>query len=124
MQRFGGSLKFWAAAALSAALLELPFPLAGPLPATRSVFAWFALAPLLWAILRLEGAGQSRPNGGFRGGILALQSQTALSRRRQLHPLRPSGRANPIHLASNGYAHRLHFFSPRDARHAPTAHSS
>ena len=72
MQRLWGSLKFWAAAALSAALLELPFPLAGPLPATRSVFAWFALAPLLWAILRLEGAGQSRPvRRGFFLGYLA-----------------------------------------------------
>ena len=36
---------------LSAALLELPFPLAGPLPPWRSIFAWFGLAPLLWALL-------------------------------------------------------------------------
>ena len=36
---------------LSAGLLELPFPLAGPLPPWRSVFAWFGLVPLLWAIL-------------------------------------------------------------------------
>jgi apolipoprotein N-acyltransferase len=41
----------WAAAGLSAGLLELPFPLAGPLPPWRSVFAWFALVPLLSAIL-------------------------------------------------------------------------
>jgi apolipoprotein N-acyltransferase len=41
----------WAAAGLSAALLELPFPLAGPLPAWRAIFAWFGLVPLLWAIL-------------------------------------------------------------------------
>jgi apolipoprotein N-acyltransferase len=41
----------WAAAGLSAGLLELPFPLAGPLPPWRSVFAWFGLVPLLWAIL-------------------------------------------------------------------------
>jgi apolipoprotein N-acyltransferase len=41
----------WAAAILSAVLLELPFPLAGPLPVWRSVFAWFGLVPLLWAIL-------------------------------------------------------------------------
>jgi apolipoprotein N-acyltransferase len=41
----------WAAAALSAALLELPFPLAGPLPAVRSLFAWFGMVPLLWAIV-------------------------------------------------------------------------
>jgi apolipoprotein N-acyltransferase len=41
----------WAAAVLSAGLLELPFPLAGPLPPWRSVFAWFGLAPLIWAVL-------------------------------------------------------------------------
>jgi len=43
--------KPWAAAGLSAGLLELPFPLAGPMPPWRSVFAWFALVPLLWALL-------------------------------------------------------------------------
>ncbi|UWZ83174.1 apolipoprotein N-acyltransferase [Occallatibacter riparius] len=42
----------WAAAVLSAGLLELPFPLAGPMPPWRSVFAWFGLAPLIWAVLR------------------------------------------------------------------------
>jgi apolipoprotein N-acyltransferase len=42
----------WAAAVLSAGLLELPFPLAGPLPPWRSVFAWFGLVPLIWAVLR------------------------------------------------------------------------
>ena len=41
----------WAAAVFSAALLELPFPLAGPLPPWRAVFAWFGLVPLLWALL-------------------------------------------------------------------------
>jgi apolipoprotein N-acyltransferase len=41
------------AAALTAVLLDLPFPLAGPLPVWRTVFAWFALAPLIWALLRL-----------------------------------------------------------------------
>jgi apolipoprotein N-acyltransferase len=45
------SWKLWAAAGLSAGLLELPFPLAGPLPPWRSVFAWFGLVPLLWALL-------------------------------------------------------------------------
>jgi apolipoprotein N-acyltransferase len=43
--------KYWAAAGLSAGLLELPFPLAGPMPPWRSVFAWFGLAPLIWAVL-------------------------------------------------------------------------
>ena len=50
MQR--DSWKHWAAAGLSAGLLELPFPLAGPLPPWRNVFAWLGLAPLLWAVIR------------------------------------------------------------------------
>jgi apolipoprotein N-acyltransferase len=54
------SIKLWAAVGLSAGLLELPFPLAGPLPAWRSVFAWFGLVPLLWAILPAEGAEEPR----------------------------------------------------------------
>lgn len=45
------SIRLWGAAVLSAALLELPFPIAGPMPPWRSVFGWFGLAPLLWAIL-------------------------------------------------------------------------
>jgi apolipoprotein N-acyltransferase len=49
------SWKPWAAAVLSAALLELPFPLAGPMPPWRSVFSWFALVPLLWALLSNPG---------------------------------------------------------------------
>jgi len=53
--------KLWAAAALSAALLELPFPLAGPLPVWRSVFAWFGLVPLLWAVLSPATAERPRP---------------------------------------------------------------
>ena len=48
------ALRLWAAAAISAALLELPFPLAGPLPPWRAIFAWFGLAPLLWAVLASE----------------------------------------------------------------------
>jgi apolipoprotein N-acyltransferase len=40
----------------TAVLLDLPFPLAGPLPAWRSVFAWFALVPLLVGVLRLPQA--------------------------------------------------------------------
>src|ERR1035441_4737087 len=56
-----GSWKLWAAAALSAGLLELPFPLAGPLPPWRSIFAWFGLVPLLWAIVSAAGSGRPRP---------------------------------------------------------------
>jgi len=55
------SWKLWAAACVSAALLELPFPLAGPLPPWRSVFAWFGLVPLLWAILSPACTGARRP---------------------------------------------------------------
>lgn len=39
---------------LSAVLLDLPFPVAGPLPPWRSVFAWFSLVPLLLALLLPE----------------------------------------------------------------------
>ena len=52
---------FWAAAGLSAGLLELPFPIAGPLPPWRSLFAWFALVPLLWAILSPAAAPAKHP---------------------------------------------------------------
>lgn len=41
----------WIAAIFSAALLELPFPLAGPMPPWRGFIAFVALVPLLWAIL-------------------------------------------------------------------------
>lgn len=51
----------WLAAILSAALLELPFPLAGPLPAWRTVFAWFGLVPLISAVLSKQVANGSRP---------------------------------------------------------------
>jgi len=62
----------WAAAALSAGLLELPFPLAGPLPPWRAVFAWFGLVPLLWAILApaLASQLQAMPVRPLRRGFL------------------------------------------------------
>ncbi len=59
MQRH--SWKLWAAAGLSAGLLELPFPLAGPLPVWRTVFAWLGLAPLLGAILSRTCVDRPRP---------------------------------------------------------------
>jgi apolipoprotein N-acyltransferase len=66
-----GSWKLWAAAGLSAGLLELPFPLAGPLPVWRSFFAWFALIPLLWALLSPECVDGKRPlRRGFLLGYL------------------------------------------------------
>src|SRR6266568_464584 len=49
MQR--DSLKLWAGAIVSAGLLELPFPFAGPMPAWRGIFAWFGIVPLLYGIL-------------------------------------------------------------------------
>jgi apolipoprotein N-acyltransferase len=55
------SLKLWAATGLSAGLLELPFPLAGPLPPWRSAVAWIGLVPLLWAILSAANLEQPRP---------------------------------------------------------------
>ena len=36
---------------LSAILLDLPFPIAGPLPPWRAVFSWIALIPLLYGLL-------------------------------------------------------------------------
>ena len=51
----------WTAAVVSAALLELPFPLAGPMPPWRSIFAWFGLVPLLWALLSQLCVGAKRP---------------------------------------------------------------
>jgi apolipoprotein N-acyltransferase len=59
--------KPWVAAVLSAGLLELPFPLAGPMPPWRSVFAWFALVPLLWALLSNPQANERHP---LRRGFL------------------------------------------------------
>jgi apolipoprotein N-acyltransferase len=56
-----GAWKLWAAAALSAGLLELPFPLAGPMPPWRGVFAWFGLVPLLWAVLSPACVDGRRP---------------------------------------------------------------
>jgi apolipoprotein N-acyltransferase len=53
--------KHWGAAVLTAGLLELPFPLAGPIPPWRAAFAWFALVPLLWAILSPATAAAPRP---------------------------------------------------------------
>jgi len=60
-------MKLWGAPVLSAALLELPFPIAGPMPPWRSVFAWFGLVPLLWALLSAETVDHRRP---FRRAFL------------------------------------------------------
>jgi len=60
-KRAAPSWTLWAAAGLSAGLLELPFPLAGPLPPWRSIFAWFGLAPLIWAVLSEQCSQGPRP---------------------------------------------------------------
>jgi apolipoprotein N-acyltransferase len=63
--------RLWAAAAISACLLELPFPLAGPLPIWRTVFAWFGVVPLLCAILSCAATSSPRPvRRGFLLGYL------------------------------------------------------
>jgi apolipoprotein N-acyltransferase len=36
---------------LSAILLDLPFPIAGPMPPWRAIFAWIVLVPLLYGLL-------------------------------------------------------------------------
>ncbi len=63
--------KIWTAAVFSAGLLELPFPLAGPMPPWRSIFAWFGLAPLLWALLSSSQTDERHPlRRGFLAGYL------------------------------------------------------
>ena len=42
--------RFFALAAISAALQILSFPIAGPIPLWRTAFAWIALLPLLYAL--------------------------------------------------------------------------
>ena len=66
-----GAWRLWAAATLSAGLLELPFPIAGPLPLWHTVFAWFGLAPLLYAVLSHMGtASEKRLRRAFLLGYL------------------------------------------------------
>jgi len=95
-----GPWKLWAAAGLSAGLLELPFPIAGPLPAWRAVFAWFALAPLLFALLSPIADRQPRPLRrafllGYLCGVLWYLGNCYWIRDTMLHygdmpPLAPS----------------------------------
>jgi apolipoprotein N-acyltransferase len=60
-----------AAGVWTAILLDLPFPLAGPLPVWRSIFAWFALVPLLVALLRFPVAHPERKRRWVLGWSLA-----------------------------------------------------
>src|SRR5258708_32290157 len=64
-------------AALSALLLNLCFPMAGPLPVWRTVFAWFGAVPLLMAlVLNDEGTSDEgrRPmwQGFFTGWVFGV----------------------------------------------------
>ncbi len=61
--------KLWAAAGLSAGLLELPFPIAGPMPPWRGVVALFGLAPLIWAVLSPSNFALASPRR--RASLLA-----------------------------------------------------
>ncbi len=47
-------------ALLSGFLLNLPFPIAGPLPPWRATFAWIALIPLIYALLAPKYAAHPR----------------------------------------------------------------
>lgn len=62
-------------ALLSAILLDLPFPIAGPLPPWRAVFGWVALVPLLVAVLRPDSVNSRRylwqsALAAYLGGVL------------------------------------------------------
>ena len=52
-------------ALLSAILLDLPFPIAGPLPPWRAAFGWIALIPLMYALLAPKNAVDSEPTGRY-----------------------------------------------------------
>src|SRR5271155_4304529 len=47
-------------ALLSGFLLDLPFPIAGPLPPWRAALGWIALIPLLYALLAPASAAHPR----------------------------------------------------------------
>lgn len=60
----------WVLACLSGVLELLPFPIAGPAPVWRTIFVWFALTPLLVAILSFRRDG--RPLFPWQSMIVAL----------------------------------------------------
>src|SRR3984957_14311826 len=85
--------KPWAAAGLSAVLLELPFPIAGPMAPWRSVFAWFGLVPLLWALLAISKSEGSKSDDHESEDSKSEDSETGDSESERAefvgrHPLR------------------------------------
>jgi apolipoprotein N-acyltransferase len=59
-------------ALLSGALQVLPFPIAGPVPVWRTAVCWFALTPLLMALIATDDAG--KPLRMLDGAILGYCS--------------------------------------------------
>ena len=59
-------------AVLSAVLLNLCFPVAGPLPVWRTVFAWFGAVPLLLALLCSEEGDGPLWQGFFTGWVFGV----------------------------------------------------
>src|SRR5882757_8791471 len=59
-------------AVLSALLLNLCFPIAGPLPAWRTVFAWFGAVPLLLALLCSDEGKRPMWQGFFTGWVFGV----------------------------------------------------
>src|ERR1700753_2693806 len=64
----------WLMGILSAVLLDLPFPVAGPLPVWRNVVSWIAFVPLLYAILHPDNLSHPRcwrrsVVGAYAGGV-------------------------------------------------------
>jgi apolipoprotein N-acyltransferase len=59
-------------AVLSAVLLNLCFPLAGPLPVWRMIFAWFGAVPLLLALLASEPGARPLWRGFFSGWVFGF----------------------------------------------------
>ena len=57
---------------LSAVLLNLCFPIAGPLPVWRTVFAWFGAVPLLVALLSSDEGSRPLWRGFFTGWVFGV----------------------------------------------------
>lgn len=63
-------LKLWGWSALSALLQLLPFPLAGPVPEWRRLFAWVCIVPLLYALTDKEVRPKQAAWLGYVCGVL------------------------------------------------------